>query len=124
MKKVLAILLVVVALFSTIAISASAASTVTISADGKSYCTVTLTKNKTAKVKIESKCGGKPTVTFRDTRGRYIWGESKAIGANSSRTFSFGADHSAYRVYVQDSAPRFMQPSWAIFKSPSNCTIS
>ena len=122
-KKIVAILLVVVCLFSVCAVSAGAASHVTIIANGSSYCTVTLTGNKTAKVTIKSECGGKPTVTFKDNKGRYIWGEDKAISANGKRTFKFGSDHSVYRVYVKDSKPRLMQGSWAHFSNPKNCTI-
>lgn len=123
-RKIVAILLVVVCLFSVCAVSVSAASYVTINAKkGTDYCTVTLTGKKTAKVTIKSQCGGKPTVTFKDNKGRYIWGEDKAISANGKRTFKFGSDHSIYRVYVKDSKPRLSQSSWAHFSNPKNCTI-
>ena len=122
-RKIIAILLVVVCLFSVCAVYSSAASHVTVVANGKDYCTVTLTGKKTAKVTVKSQCGGKPTVTFKDNKGRYIWGEDKAISANGKRTFKFGSDHSIYRVYVKDSKPRFMQGSFAHFSNPKNCTI-
>lgn len=123
-RKIIAILLAVACIFSVFAVSVSAASYVTINAkNGTDYCTVTLTGNKTAKVTIQSACGGKPTVTFKDSKGRYIWGEDKAISANGKRTFKFGSDHSVYRVYVKDSKPRSMQSSWAHFSNPKNCTI-
>lgn len=121
-RKFVAILLAVVCLFSVCVTSASA-TTIVDAKRGTEYCTVTLTGNKTAKVTIKSACGGKPTVTFRDNKGRYIWGEDKAISANGSRTFKFGSDHSVYRVYVKDSKPRTAQCSWAYFRNPKNCTI-
>ena len=123
-RKIVAILLVVVALFSVFAVTSSAASYVTINAkNGNDYCTCTLTGKKTAKVTVKAECGGKPTVTFKDEKGRYIWGEDKAISANGKRTFRLGSDHSVYRIYVKDSKPRFMQGSWAHFSNPKNCTI-
>lgn len=124
-KRVIAFLLAVMALCSIFAFAATAASHVSIPAKtGSSYCTVRLNGNKKAWVTIKSQCGGKPTVTFRDENGRYIWGQNKAISANGSRSFSFGSDHRVYRVYVKDSAPRLMQASWAHFSNPKNCTIS
>ena len=122
-KKIVSILLVVVVLFSMCAVAVSAASYVTISANGTSYCTCTLTGSKTAKVTVQVNCGGKPTVTFRDEKGRYIWGEDKAIGNTGKRTFKLGSDHSVYRIYVKDSKPRAMQWSSASFSNPKNCTI-
>lgn len=121
-RKIIAILLAVVCLFSVCVTSTSAA-TVINAKTGTEYCTVTLTGNKTAKVTVKSACGGKPTVTFKDNKGRYIWGEDKAIKANGSRTFRFGADHRVYRVYVKDSKPRTAQRSFAYFQNPKNCTI-
>ena len=123
-KKIIAVLLAIMTLFSVCAVTSSAASHVTILANGNDYCTVTLNGNKTAKVTIQSQCGGKPTVTFRDVKGRYIWGENKAISANGKRTFKFGSDHRVYRVYVKDSKPRLMQGSFAHFSKAKNCTIS
>ena len=122
-KKIIAIFLVAVTLFTVCAVTLSAASYVTIVAKGNQYCTCTLTGKKTAKVTVQVNCGGKPTVTFRDQYGRYIWGEDKAISAAGKRTFKLGSDHSVYRIYVKDSKPRLMQGSWATFKNPKNCTI-
>lgn len=122
-RKIVAILLVVVTLFSVCAVSTSAASYVTIIAKGNQYCTCTLTGKKTAKVTVKVNCGGKPTVTFKDQNGRYIWGEDKAIGNTGKRTFKLGSDHRVYRIYVKDSKPRLMQGSWATFSNPKNCTI-
>lgn len=124
-RKIIAILLALVALFSICAINVSAASSVTISARyGTEYCTCKLTGNKKAKVTVQTTCGGKPTVTFKDKNGRYIWGEDKAISANGKRTFNLGADHDVYRIYVKDSSPRLMQACSAKFYNPKNCTIS
>ncbi len=124
-KKIVALLCVVTVLFSVCAVTASAASNVTISAkNGTDYCTCTLTGKKTAYVTVKVNCGGKPTVTFKDERGRYIWGENKAIGNTGSRKFKLGSDHKIYRIYVKDSKPRFMQGSWAYFSKPKNCTIN
>ena len=123
-KKIIAVLLVIVTLFSFCAVASSAASYVNINAKyGNEFCTCTLTGNKTAKVTVQVNCGGKPTVTFKDENGRYIWGEDKAISAAGKRTFKLGADHRVYRIYIKDPKPRLMQASMCSFSNPKNCTI-
>ena len=109
-RKILAIigsLIIVMSVFASFAVTASAASWKTGNFDSgyvaKGYTTVRLSNlKKDAYIKIFTysnlgwKTSGKIHVTLRDTRGKWIC----EFNTTSGTKLKLGKDHSAYRVYV------------------------
>ena len=134
----IAAFIIIISLFASFSVSASAASWKTGNFDAgytaKGYTTVRLSNlKKDAYIKIYTydmigwKTNGQIHITLRDTRGRWIC----EFDTTSGKKLKLGKDHSAYRVYI--AKKRISSPAqdwinvgkcqmWAI-NTVSNCYI-
>ena len=124
-KRIIAFILVVIAVMSMFVVAANADTYYYTSNKFSSCCTATLSKpgKKNASVKVTVVSTGHATVRMEDANGRYIWGESNAIKVGGimptgNRTFSLGKDHSVYRIFVKTP-----YAGTASFSNAKNCTI-
>lgn len=114
-----AMLILVVSVFSSFAVTASAASWRTGEFDAgytaKGYTTVYLSNTKKAGyIKIYTydmmgmKTSGEMHITLRDTRGRWIC----EFNTKSGTKLKLGNDHSAYRVYIAKKRIKSTPKDW------------
>lgn len=131
MKKVtktLAAILCLSIIFSCFAINTFAA---TSGSMGNNYCTVNLTSNKNATVKIKvwgaAPFGSNSThIVLTDGNGRWLC-EWDLKDCYWGKTIKLGSDHKTYRIYCKyytsNGTHGIGQASkWKVY-SPNNCTI-
>lgn len=132
MKRIIAIIMVVITVISFSALSASAQTyfwlgSNSYSYNGNSYCTAKLKKpGKTnAKVTVRLTSTGPLSIKMTDSRGRHIWSEDYSIKPNSwcngSRTYTLGKNYSSYRLYFKSTSGR--GTGSCSVTNPKNCSI-
>lgn len=132
-KRIIAIIMVVLTVVSFSAFSASAQTyfwlgTNSYSYNGNKYCYVKLKKpgRTNAKVTVRLTSTGPLSIKMTNGNGRYLWSEDYSIKPNGwctgARTYSLGKNNSSYRLYFKST--NGIGTGSCNVTNPKNCSIS